>query len=131
MPAKRPSLTLLQETFAVCPLDKDEEIPSWAIAGDFFSITRTGEELSILCSESLIPEATKREAGWRCLKSSGPFDFSASGIIASMVAPLAKAGISILVVSTFSTDYLMVKEGDLKLTMRVLAEKDFEIEEQL
>ena len=117
------SLTILPDTFAICQLKESAPVPDWARAGDFFSITRTNDELSIVCLQTNVPEGTTGDKGWRCLKVQGPFDFSAVGIVASLAEPLARAGISIFVVSTYNTDYLLVKEGNLEKAVAVLSEQ--------
>lgn len=121
MSQRKSSLSILRDTFAICKLEKDAQIPDWALAGRFISVTRTPEELSIVCPQSNVPEGTKADVGWRCLEVEGPLSLSESGIIASFAGPLAHAGISIFVVSTFDTDYVLVKENDLEKTVFVLS----------
>jgi hypothetical protein len=106
------TLTVLPDRFAVCGLDADAAVPTWAITGPFFSMTRTADELSVVCPEHLVPHGVRCERGWRGLRVAGTMDFSQIGVVASLVAPLAEAGISVFVVSTFDTDYLLVKEND-------------------
>jgi hypothetical protein len=115
-----PNLVLLPNTFAVCKLSHDAPIPSWATAASFFAITRTADELSVVCLEDVVPEGLPYEGGWRSLRVAGTVPFSAVGILASLTAPLAEAGISIFAVSTFDTDYLLVKEKDLAAAVRAL-----------
>jgi hypothetical protein len=79
-----------------------------------FSITRAADELSVVCPQNLVPDGVRCERGWRCLRVAGTLDFSMIGVVASLVAPLAKAGVSVFVVSTFDTDYLLMKECDLE-----------------
>jgi hypothetical protein len=114
-------LSILPETFAICRLDKEARIPDWALAGSFLSITRTLEELSVVCPQIHVPEGIKRDEGWRCLKVEGSLDFSVSGVLASLTMPLAHEGISVFVVSTYNTDYLMVQGKDLEKTITVLS----------
>jgi len=115
------TLSLMEGTFAVCRLGPDAELPPWARSKAFCSITRTPEELSIVCEQSGVPQATRHEGGWKALKVEGPFDFSVIGVISSLAAPLAGAGISIFVISTFDTDYLMVKRDTLEAAADALA----------
>ncbi len=110
----RLSLTELEGPFAVCKLDKDAAIPKWATTGQIFSITRTSDELSIVCAEAVVPDDIQCERGWRCLRVAGAMPFTVVGVLASLVTPLAEAGISIFAVSTFDTDYLLVKEQDFE-----------------
>ena len=86
-------------------------IPEWAHSG-FFSMTRTPDELSIVCNEEIVPDGVACEKGWHCLQVKGPLDFALTGILASLAAPLAEAGISIFAISTYDTDYFLVKELD-------------------
>jgi len=106
-------LTLLPNLFAICRLDAASAIPTWATAGRFFSITRTGEELSIVCLQADVPEGIRCERDWRCLAVAGPLPFTMVGVLHSLVQPLAEAGISVFALSTFDTDYLLVKAVDL------------------
>ncbi len=112
---------------SVCRLDRASEIPDWAIAGGFFSITRTAEELSVVCPESSVPGDVGCEKGWRVLKLEGPFEFSEVGVLASVTAPLAEAGIAIFAISTFDTDYVLVKEERLDLAFAALRERSHEV----
>jgi hypothetical protein len=113
-------LTLLEDAIAVCRLEPEAVVPAWAWTGEPASVTRTREELSIVCRAEAVPEGVRRETGWRCLKVSGPLDFGLTGILASLAAPLAGAKISIFAISTFDTDYVMVKTEHLARTMEVL-----------
>ena len=120
MEARKLKFTLLPGEFAFCRLGPAAPIPSWAIDGTFFSVTRTDDELSIFCLEAGVPADVRANRGWRCLKLHGPFDFSTVGVIASFAAPLAEAGLSISVVSTFDTDYLFVRQSSLDHAIQVL-----------
>jgi hypothetical protein len=106
------NLVLLPDTFAVCRFPADSPVPAWA-TGDFLSITRTPNELSLVCRESAVPEGIWCARGWRCLRVTGTLDLSLVGVLASLAVPLAEAGVSVFAVSTFDTDYLLVKEADL------------------
>ncbi len=120
MPKIALTLTVLPGTYAVCRLDTNATLPGWAVSGDFFSVTRTADELSVVCLQSAVPQGVTREGGWRCLKAQGPLDFGLTGILASLTAPLAEAGISVFAISTYDTDYLMVKAADLERAVAVL-----------
>jgi hypothetical protein len=115
------TLSVLPHSFAVCRLAPHTPLPDWAIAADFFSITRTTDELSIVCRASQAPQHIQSERGWRCLKVHGPLDFSMTGAMASLAAPLAGAAISIFVFATYDTDYLMVKEQNLERAIHILS----------
>jgi hypothetical protein len=103
-------LSLLAEQFAICRLDPDSPIPEWAMPrqADFFAITQTKEELSIICPQQYIPTDITASLNWRCLKLEGPFELDEPGVLASLVSPLAEAGISVFAEATYDTDYLLV-----------------------
>ncbi|HVF92420.1 MAG TPA: ACT domain-containing protein [Blastocatellia bacterium] len=113
-------IRILPESFAVSRLGAGAPVPAWASGGSLVSITRTRDELSIVSDESLVPEGVTGEPGWRCLKVEGPLDFSLVGILVSILTPLAEAGISIFTVSTYDTDYVLVKSGDLDKAVTAL-----------
>ncbi len=122
MAVSRHSLYLFEDSFVICRLDKDAAVPDWATAGDFFSVARTPDELSIVCSQIHVPAGVECEVGWRCLKVESPFQFDLPGMITSIAAPLAEAGIDLFVVATQDSDYLMVKESSLGQTILVLSQ---------
>jgi hypothetical protein len=111
---------VLERTFAVCKLVQDAAIPAWAGAGEFMSITRTADELSMMCCQDDVPPGIACERGWRCLRVAGTMPFSLVGVLASLTVPLAEAGISVFAISTFDTDYLLVKEINLIAALKVL-----------
>jgi hypothetical protein len=128
MPLIRPLLFLvLNDTFAVCRLDSEAPVPPWATAGGFFSISRTAEELSVVCRQEAVPEGVLSERGWRCLRVAGTIPFSAVGVLASLTAPLADVGVSVFAVSTFDTDYLLVKEADFEKAAAALRQQGHEV----
>ena len=110
-----PPLTLLEVAgrFAVCKLPPGSAVPAWATAGEVFSVTRTGDELSVVCRQDVVPEGRQAEVGWRCLRVAGAMPFTLVGVLASLTAPIAKAGVGVFAVSTFDTDYLLVKEAEI------------------
>ena len=118
------TLSVLESRLAVCRLDSPgpgATLAAWTHATTFFSITRTDDELSIVCDEDVVPEDVVSEPGWRCLAVHGPLEFSMVGVLASLTGPLAEAGISIFALSTYDTDYLLVKQKDLEVTIEVLS----------
>lgn len=114
------TLSVLPERLAVCRLPHDEVIPDWVFATSFWSVTRTDEELSLIVPEEFVPSSWKSEKGWRCLKVLGPLDFSITGVLASVSTPLAQAGLSIFAISTYDTDYVLVRHGDLERAKEAL-----------
>lgn len=113
------TLTVLPDTYAICRLDAKAPMPEWA-QGEFVSSTRTHDELSLVCPQRNVPATVKCERDWRVLKAQGQFDFGLTGILASLAAPLAKAEISIFSISTFDTDYVLVKQAKLQQAIEVL-----------
>lgn len=113
-------LVLMPGHFAVCRLSPDEPVPPWAWTGEVASVTRTADELSIVCREEAVPPRVPCEKGWRCMRVEGPLDFSLTGVFSSLAGPLAVSGISIFAVMTFDTDYLMVSSGRLGEALGVL-----------
>jgi uncharacterized protein len=110
---RRFELTVLPGFFAIVRLAADAPLPPWATAGGFFSVTRTGDELSVICLANQVPSGLRAEAGWRALKVHGPFAFSEIGVLAALATPLAHAKVSVLATSTFDTDYLLVSDKKL------------------
>ncbi len=102
----------------VVRLDAKSQLPN-CLSGDFISITRTTDELSIVCEQNNI-ENIKAEKNWRAFKVLGPLDFSEIGILANLARILADAKISIFVISSFDTDYLLVKEQLLTKAIKAL-----------
>lgn len=121
------AMKLLKESFGVCRLNKNESIPEWSQKSDFFSITKTVDELSIVCSQDYIPRDIKCEKDWRILKVEGPLDFSLIGILSSISTILAQKGISIFAVSTYDTDYILVKDKDISKAVDALSSERYEI----
>ena len=106
--------------YALCRLAPDAAVPSWYDRPPFSSVTRTPEELSIVCPAGCVPADVQAEAGWALLQLVGPFPFSAIGICAEISSRLAAAGISLIALATFDTDYFLVKESDLSLALETL-----------
>ena len=121
MQNKSLTLTVLPDRFGICRLGAAASVPEWAYQSSFFSVTRTPHELSVVCAEDCIPEDLLFDQGWKCLEVQGPLDLSATGILSSLSLTLTHAGISIFVVSTYDTDYLLVKEKNLATAIQALA----------
>ena len=98
--------------FAVCKLPADAPLPAWATGGGLFSVTRTADELSVVCPEENVPAGVTSEPGWRCLRVAGAMPFHLVGVLASLTTAVARAGVSVFAVSTFDTDYMFVKDAD-------------------
>ena len=116
------ALKILEGRFTVCRLEADAAVPTNLLQAHpgFLSITRTADELSIVCPEELVPAGAKVQSGWRAFKVEGPLDFSLTGVMATLATPLATAKISLFAVATFDTDYLLVQEADLEPAITAL-----------
>jgi uncharacterized protein len=121
------TLTLLPNLYAVCRLDPAAPIPEWATGdagaaqGDVVCIMRTPAELSIVCTEANVPDDdTLTERGWRMFRLEGPFPFEMTGVLASVLDPLAQAGVSIFALSTYDTDYVMVKAAQVEQAINAI-----------
>jgi hypothetical protein len=121
-------LIVVDDTFAICRLASDAPVSAWATTGAFFSITRTADELSVVCPQEAVPEGVRCERGWRYLRVAGTMPFSVVGVLASLTAPLAEARISLFAISTFDTDYLLVKAEDLESAVEVLRRRGHTIQ---
>jgi hypothetical protein len=126
--APKLTLIILRETLAICRMDKEAPVPNWAFQGGLSSITRTKDELSIVCPQINIPKGIICNQGWSCLKVKGPLDLSSTGIISSIAKTLGKEGISLFSISTYDTDYVMVKEKDLEKAIFALTEAGQQIQ---
>ena len=104
-----PAFRVLDGRFAVCRLSPGSEA-AWVPQHGFLSITRAVEELSVVCQEAAVPDGVRAERGWRAIQLEGPFDFSLTGVLASMLNPLAEARVPIFALSTFDTDYILIPE---------------------
>jgi uncharacterized protein len=113
-------------SFAICRLAANGAVPVWALRGSFFSVTSTAGELSIVCPVAQVPIEVVHEDGWACLKLLGPFPFSEPGILTSFVRPLSERAIPIFAVSTFDTDYVLVKQTWLEKAVQALLEAGHE-----
>ena len=103
------TLSVLPNLLAICQFTPETQVPSWVFKSSFFSVSKTHDELSIVCDQSLVPPDVKKVDNWRAFKVEGPLDFSLTGIISSLAKPLAENKIPIFVISTYDTDYLLVK----------------------
>lgn len=120
-------ISVLKDAYKVCRLNAFEGVPEWALETPLSSVTRTAEELSIVCPEKVAPEELKSEQEWKCLKIHGPLGFDEVGIISNLTKVLADVDISVFVLSTFETDYIMVKRLNIEKAAKALAEKGHEI----
>ncbi|OGZ18713.1 MAG: hypothetical protein A2175_00285 [Candidatus Nealsonbacteria bacterium RBG_13_42_11] len=115
------TLSVLPEKLGICHLNKNTPIPDWSKDISFCSITRTSDELSIVCPQEKIPGGVLFEEDWRAFKLEGDVELSSVGVIASLAKPLAEAGISIFNVSTYETNYVLVEDKNLEKAKEVLS----------
>ena len=115
------NLEVLPGNYLICRFDPGEPVPEWA-GGEFVSVTRTRDELSIVCRDEEVPADVQSEPGWRSLRIAGTLDFSLVGVIARITTVLADTGVSVLVISTFDTDYFLVRDIDLERGVKALLE---------
>jgi hypothetical protein len=117
---------LLPSTYAVCRLDADAALPDWP-RGDFVSIARTTDELSIVCDQTCVPHDVKTERDWRCFALEGPIPFEVVGVAARITSALADAKVSVFFVSTYDTDYVLVRSSRLDVAMTALRSARFDL----
>lgn len=110
----RLTISLLPDELAVCRLSADVEPPALPAGGSFYSITRTPDEVSIVCPAARVPDGADSERGWRAFVVDGPLDFSLVGVLDSVLTPLVEARVPVFAISTYTTDYVLVREMDLR-----------------
>ena len=113
-------LTVLEDLFSVHRFPPDRDIPKQIYESQFYSISKTDSELSIVCSSSILLDSERSETDWSCIKVQGPLNFSLTGILADISDVLAKAKVSIFAISTFDTDYILVKSEKLSVANEAL-----------
>ena len=113
-------LTLLPERFAISRLAADAPVTAWATEGALFSVTRTGDELSVVCELARVPVGVESQTGWRVFKVHGPFVLTEIGVLSALATPLAEAKLSLFAISTFDTDYLLVASETLSAAVSAL-----------
>jgi hypothetical protein len=114
------NLLLLDDLLAVCRLPADAPVPDWVPGRALSAFIRTLEELTIICPEHFVPPGVITEPGWRAIEVEGPLDFEQIGVLASLAAPLADAGVSIFAISTYSTDFILIKQSQLGAALESL-----------
>ncbi|MBN2102856.1 ACT domain-containing protein [bacterium] len=115
-------LSVLPQMYIICSLPPDSKIFDCSDLSSFFSITKTSKELKIVCDENHIPGKCRKSENWKCMKVEGSFDLHTIGVLESIAAPLAKNKISLYVVSTYDTDYILIHATDLDSAVSCLTE---------
>jgi hypothetical protein len=123
------TLVVLEEIFAIHRLAVDAIVPVAVFSAEFYSITRSAEELSIVVPETIALESDHVSSNWRALQVLGPLDFALTGILARLATTLADANISIFAISTYDTDYILVKQVSLSAAITVLRNNGYGIVE--
>ena len=131
MPSSELTLSVLPGRFTVCRLEPECDVPKWATGNALWSITKTRQELSIVCPEDSVPDDIQAERGWRILEVEGPLDFSMTGVLNGLTMPLAESEISVFVLSTYLTDYLLIREKDLESAITALRAQGHKIEREV
>ena len=117
----------LHGLYAILRLAMDAPIPAWATKGEFTSITRTSDEISIVCPAENVPKDVDPGLGWICLKLQGPFPFSQTGVLLSFIEPLSNNGIPIFAISTYDTDYVLVQRECAAVALEALDKDGHEL----
>ena len=115
------TFSLLPGLYTLARLAPDADFPAWALAAQgFVSISRSSDELSVVCPSDLAPQGIQVDDGWRCVRLKGPFAFDKVGVLSSFAVPLAQVGVGIFAISTFDTDYILFKEQQLANAIEAL-----------
>lgn len=121
------NLLLLDDLLAVCRFPGDAPVPDWAQGPALSAFIRTPEELTIVCPAHVVPSGVIAETDWRALKVEGPLDFEQVGVLASLALPLAEAGVSIFALSTYSTDFILIKQSRVDLALAAIHQAGHQI----
>ena len=113
-------LRIVPGSFAVCRLPTGAAVPPWAEGGAFTSITRTGDELSVVCENERVPNGIVCERDFAAIRVAGTLAPDLVGVLVSLALPLAEAGVPILAIGTYDTDYVLVRQRDLLRAREVL-----------
>lgn len=131
LPRQKLKFRRLPSSYAILRLQPDTPVPDWATKGDFTSITRTSDELSIVCPTENVPTSLSLPQPWICLKVEGPFPFSQTGILLSFIEPLSNNAIPIFAISTYDTDYVLIQEEFSERAIEILQQAGHEFSTQL
>lgn len=117
----------MKDAYAIVRLSAGAAVPGWATEGEFTSLTRTGEELSIVCPSENLPPDIQSTHSWQCLKLEGPFPFSQTGILLSFIEPLSNSGVPIFAISTYDTDYVLIQDKFVGMALAALRQAGHEL----
>jgi hypothetical protein len=123
-------LRVLPEAMSITRLEPDAVTPTWVGQAGFSCMFRTDDSLTIVCAQAFVPGGVPSDRDWRCLKVEGPLDLSLTGILASLTAPLAQAGVPVFALSSYETDFILVKEERLSVARRALEKAGYVVVEE-
>ena len=118
---------VLPNRFAVCQLDMVKPLPNWVFSSSFYTVSKTADELAVVCEEDLVQDEIVKSVGWRLLKINAVLDLSLTGITAQFSTALAKAGVNLSVIATYNTDYILEEEAKLTTAIEALRGAGFEV----
>jgi uncharacterized protein len=118
---------VLPKRFAMCQLDTAKPLPNWLLRSSFYTVSKTADELSVVCEEDLVQDEILKSVGWRLLKINAVLDLSLTGITAQFSTALANAGVNLSVIATYNTDYILVEEAKLATAIEALRGAGFEV----
>lgn len=130
MERRRLKFRQLADLYAIVRLAPDASIPVWSAKGEFSSVTRTADELSIVCPAANLPPNIHSPHRWICLKLEGPFAFSQTGVLLSFIEPLSTNDIPIFTISTYDTDYVLLQEELANAAQQALRNAGHELLDQ-
>ena len=113
-------LSILEETYIIHKLDQSTNLPEGLTECEFYSLSNSREELSLVCPEQILIQSENSSPNWKCLKVAGPLDLKLTGILAGLSDTLEKAKISIFAISTFETDYVLIQKQVLETAKNAL-----------
>ena len=121
-------LSILEETYIIHKLDQSTNLPEELIECEFYSLSNSQEELSLVCPEQMLIQSENSSPNWKCLKVAGPLDLKLTGILAGLSDTLANAKISIFAISTFETDYVLIQKQVLETAKSALKSAGYKFE---
>jgi hypothetical protein len=122
------NLIVLADKYSIYKFKNESALPDWIYSSDFYSITKTKDEISVIAIQTdSLSEDIICSKNWRIFKIAGPLDFSLVGIIADISCILKEKKISIFTISTYDTDYILVKQKDLSIGIKALKDKGHNI----
>ena len=121
-------LSVLSETFTIHKLSLDTSIPEGILKNNFYSVSKTENELSLVCAQIIEVQSLQSSKGWKCIKVKGPLDLNLTGILAGISDILTRGNISIFAISTFDTDYILVRSQNLSSARNKLSKAGYKFE---